>query len=67
VPPPLVFTVDASKPNHTINKLYLGCHSDSGYTHQPRGYYSQMIYGEVFEFGLWPNNVTDGVQLRVEW
>ena len=29
-----------------------GCHSDSGYTHQPRGFYAQLIYGESFEGDL---------------
>jgi hypothetical protein len=27
----------------------MGCHSDSGYTHQARGLYAQMIVGESFE------------------
>ena len=34
-----------------------GCHSDSGYTHQPRGFYAQLIYGESFEGDL-PVDVT---------
>ena len=42
-------TIDADKVTHQINQLYLGCHSDSGYTHQPRGFYSQLIFGESFE------------------
>ena len=29
-----------------------GCHSDSGFTHQPRGFYAQLIYGESFEGDL---------------
>ena len=32
-----------------INPLFNGCHSDSGFTHQPRGLYAQMILGESFE------------------
>ena len=34
-----------------------GCHSDSGYTHQPRGFYAQLIYGESFEGDL-PVDIT---------
>ena len=37
--------------------MYMGCHSDSGYTHQPRGFYSQLVFDESFEGGLWPNTV----------
>ena len=32
-----------------INPLYMGCHSDSGFVHQVRGFSSQMIFGESFE------------------
>jgi len=46
---PLTVTVDATRKTHTVNKHYLGCHSDSGYTHQPRGFYSQMIVDASFE------------------
>ena len=42
-------TVNVSNITHDANQFYLGCHSDSGFTHQPRGFYSQMIYGESFE------------------
>lgn len=42
-------TVDVNNITHDANRFYLGCHSDSGFTHQPRGFYSQMIYGESFE------------------
>ena len=38
---------------HKVNPLFNGCHSDSGYTHQPRGLYAQMVLGESFE-GLGP-------------
>ena len=60
-PPPKpqnhTLTIHADQILHRIDPMYMGCHSDSGYTHQPRGLYSQMIFGEVFEFGLWPNKV----------
>lgn len=61
-PPPPIINVDASAMTHTIPRLYLGCHSDSGYSHQTRGFYSQLIFGEVFEYGLWPNNISIGVR-----
>lgn len=57
-PPPPNVTVFANEVTHTVNKLFVGCHSDSGYTHQPRGFYSQLIFGESFE-EPW-NNVTLG-------
>jgi hypothetical protein len=34
---------------HPVSPLYLGCHSDSGFVHQPRGFYAQMVVGESFE------------------
>ena len=34
---------------HPVSRFYMGCHSDSGYSHQPRGLYSQLILGESFE------------------
>lgn len=47
----LVVSVDTSKITHQLNPLWMGCHSDSGFAHTERGFYSQMIYGESFEFG----------------
>lgn len=41
--------VDASAVTHRLNHLHLGCHSDSGYVHQTRGFSSQMVLGESFE------------------
>ena len=32
-----------------MNELTMGCHSDSGFAHEPRALYSQMIMGESFE------------------
>ena len=46
---PVSISVDATRKTHTVNKHFLGCHSDSGYTHQPRGFYSQMIVDASFE------------------
>jgi hypothetical protein len=42
-------SIDASKPTHDMNPLYMGCHSDSGFVHQVRGWSSQMVFGESFE------------------
>ena len=41
--------MDAGTVTHQLHKLDMGCHSDSGYSHQPRNLYSQMIYGSSFE------------------
>ena len=56
-PPNVLFSVGETL--HKINKLYRGCHSDSGFTHQVRGFYSQMIFGESFEKPQ--QNATKGV------
>jgi hypothetical protein len=42
-------SIDASAQGTPINPLYMGCHSDSGFVHQVRGFSSQMIFGESFE------------------
>ncbi len=42
-------TVDPSSITHRANKFYLGCHSDSGFTHQPRGFFAELIFGGSFE------------------
>ena len=44
--------IDALGPStHIVNPLFFGCHSDSGYGHQVRGLYSQLVWGESFEIG----------------
>ena len=48
LPSAVTVSVDASTAR-PANKLILGCHSDSGYTHQPRSFYSQMVVGGSFE------------------
>lgn len=64
-PAPYVL-IDATNVTHQVSPWLLGCHSDSGYTHQPRGFYAQLIYGAAFEpiaSAAWSNNVTTpGVQ-----
>merc|ERR1719201_2539324 len=47
---PLPVTVAANNVTHVIDPLFMGCHSDSGFAHTQRNFYSQMIYGESFEF-----------------
>lgn len=46
---PVALVIDASVVDHTISPLFNGCHVDQGYAHSNRGFYSQMIYGEIFE------------------
>eukprot|EP00048_Salpingoeca_helianthica_P022073 m.16259 g.16259 ORF g.16259 m.16259 type:complete len:806 (-) comp6848_c0_seq2:62-2479(-) len=67
-PPPQNHTLllRADTVTHELNRLHMGCHSDSGYTHQPRGFYSQMVFGEVFEFGVWPNRVGTGGTVELD-
>lgn len=47
--PPAAVTVHAGQATHEVNPLYMGCHSDTGYTHQARGFSSQLLFGESFE------------------
>ena len=50
LPSDVVITIDTSlAASHAASPLVMGCHSDSGYTHQPRGFYSQMVVGASFE------------------
>jgi hypothetical protein len=44
-----VIAVDARRQTHTVNKLFMGCHSDSGFGHQVRSFYSNLLSGESFE------------------
>ena len=59
LPQPTELTVDAGNVTHQLRKLDMGCHSDSGYSHQPRNLYSQMIYGSSFE-SPYPVDAADG-------
>ena len=47
--PSLDINIDTSHVQHQVNPLYMGCHSDSGFVHQVRGWSSQMVFGESFE------------------
>jgi hypothetical protein len=48
-PAHVTVAVDPKNVTHQTNPLFNGCHSDSGFTHQPRGFYAQMVLGESFE------------------
>jgi hypothetical protein len=52
---PVTLTVDTGTPTHTISPLAMGCHSDSGYAHQARGFYSQMIVASSFDASGFPD------------
>ena len=41
--------IDSSRKTHRVRELDMGCHSDTGYSHQPMGLYAQRIYGPSFE------------------
>ena len=32
-----------------VDPLFMGCHSDSGFGHQVRSFYSNLLFGESFE------------------
>ena len=64
--PPATVHVNVGTVTHVVNPLFMGCHIDPGYTQQPRGWYSQLIYGESFEAGTtkvfaWNDITTSGV------
>ena len=42
-PPSPSVTVYTDTVTHRITELVMGCHSDTGYVHQARGFYAQMI------------------------
>lgn len=46
--PPETVSVFLDEVTHEVPTLALGCHSDTGYAHQARGFYSQMVVGDSF-------------------
>ena len=46
---PGTIAIDGSRPTHTVNRMFMGCHSDSGFGHQVRSFYSNLLSGESFE------------------
>eukprot|EP01050_Picozoa_sp_SAG11_P016156 SAG11_NODE_2170_length_3724_cov_2.188690_5_plen_321_part_00 len=45
---------------HKLRPLDMGCHSDTGYSHQPMGLHAQRIYGPSFEAPAPVHATTDG-------
>ena len=60
---PSELMVDAGNVTHQMRPYDMGCHSDSGYSHQPRNLYSQMIYGSSFK-APFPVGSADGTGWR---
>jgi hypothetical protein len=53
---PCTVEIDTQQVTHTVRREFMGCHSDSGFAHEPRALFSQMVMGESFE-----TTVLDGV------
>eukprot|EP01051_Picozoa_sp_SAG22_P002252 SAG22_NODE_99_length_20560_cov_128.669029_17_plen_268_part_00 len=53
-------SVDMANTTHRLRPLDMGCHSDTGYSHQPRNLYAQKIYGSSFEFDYRPGSGPSG-------
>ncbi len=51
--------VDVSNITHRLNKLFMGCHFDTGYVHASRGLRAQMISDESFEAEQIPGGKTN--------
>jgi len=56
----------APQVTHRLSNLTMGCHSDSGFGHQVRGFYAQMVIDESFEAdhfedGIWHDLIGPGV------
>ena len=49
---PVALTINVSNVTHTVEPRSMGCHSDSGYVHNSRALYSEMLYGVCFDSGL---------------
>jgi hypothetical protein len=58
----VALTVDARQAaiTHRLRPLDMGCHSDTGYSHQPMGLHAQRIYGPSFEAPAPVHATTDG-------
>lgn len=53
-------SIDPTNVTHRLRKLDMGCHSDTGYSHQPMGLHAQRIYGPSFEAPAPVRASTDG-------
>eukprot|EP00055_Hartaetosiga_balthica_P017725 m.122044 g.122044 ORF g.122044 m.122044 type:complete len:822 (+) comp9387_c1_seq3:100-2565(+) len=47
--PPTSISLNPTSITHGIDPLFMGCHSDTGFVHQGRGFFSQLVFGESFE------------------
>lgn len=47
--PVVSIDIDPTNVTHTISPMVMGCHSDSGFGHQARSLYAQLVVGESFE------------------
>ena len=43
--------IDPTNVTHSVNPLYMGCHLDLGYSHQPQALFSQIVYSASYELG----------------
>eukprot|EP01047_Picozoa_sp_COSAG01_P044047 COSAG01_NODE_3954_length_5498_cov_5.490646_2_plen_412_part_00 len=50
--------------SHRARRMDMGCHSDSGYSHQPMGLHAQRIFGESFEQPPVPKGSQDSAQFN---
>ena len=73
---PPEITIHTDTITHQVSPLAMGCHSDSGYEHQARGFYAQMLVPDSFnatgftDAPHWGGNAsTDGSfsSARVGW
>jgi hypothetical protein len=46
--------------NPSVNRRFMGCHSDPGFTHQTRGWTSNLIYGTQFQPAFWNYQQVNG-------
>ena len=60
---PLAISV-GSHVEHAVSESFMGCHSDSGFVHQVRGWSAQLVFGESFEA---PPNRTKPGQSSYAW
>lgn len=49
--PAVNVSVSATVVNPAVNRRFMGCHSDYGFSQTPRGFTANLIYGSQFEAG----------------
>jgi hypothetical protein len=60
-------TVSAAVRNPSVNKKFMGCHSDYGFAQTPRSFYAGLVYGNSFNSGTisvpsWTTRLSGGAQ-----